>query len=1717
MAARGGAGKAAEASTATAAATGKASGERAGAVEPAAIRAATSVRGVVRIPDEQRPGPRLPQLARILSLQATPANHVGAGAIPAPRTAWSALPAELQARLAPIVGTRAIEAARLHIGPAANARADAHRARAVADGVDVFFADGEYRPGTRAGDALIAHELAHVDQAQRGLLHRPARKAMGGAEHDALEAAADHAGDQLSAGADVEKHKRPERDRKKPGAAAKQAVAKQVAATVAVAEGIVKDAAAKDAAAKDAAKAEGATAEDAAGGPKAKVKAPLELIMPEPPTELSAKERHRVSGVKGRAKSTATATATAPTGKENVDYAEARVQDPQQESDAKAAQQLATQLVATEPPSPEIVELCDKIGKLIEGQRPADKEGVFDDPAKEIAEAQGAHVEKNVKQNVKDANDSLAAIKTTPEGPQPPTAATIEPLPEQVQAPQVNATAATPDAVPPEQVNLDADGAAMDARAQDAGLHEEPAQLVQSGPVRDARDARGEMDSLAGDGAAEALKQQEAALTQANTNMAALQAQAAAALAATRKRHVTGVKTQQDELKGGEEELKTRLSSKANEAYKAAQTPVDTQLKALPEAAMTTWRANLPLISGTFNADILAVRADIRRRHSKYVGKLKAVKDWAFGLPPWVTRGYDAAEKKFAKSVCDLILGISAQVNTTIKACQLIIDGARQEIADIFTKDLPDGLKTWAEEQKLGFDKKLDTLQKRTEDTRDKFTKELAQNAGEAVQAARERIQALRQAAKGALSRFVDALESFLDDPIRFIIDGLLELLGISPKSFWAVIDKISAVISDIAWHPIRFISNLMDGVGAGFDLFFSHFPKHAREGFFKWLFRGLKNLGVEVPADFSLKSIITFFLQLMGLSWMRIRKMLADVIGDKYVAAAEKVLKLGELIAKGPEGILALIEDKLTPEAIFTRVLDMALDYVVITLIKTVAKYIIKLLNPVGAVLAAIEAVYKVAKWIFQNAASIFHFIEAVVNTLAAVVAGDTATVAKGVELGLAMLIPPVIDFLASLVDLGDLPEKVAEIVKSLQSWVEGIVKAIIKTLVETAKSLLASIGIGKKDGEKGKEGAAGAIGERLTFTSGKETHHLYIDVANKAATVMVSSSPMTLSGWLDSLVSKDIPALTDKEQQKKATELVGTARQQLAKTDADADKLAAAATPAGEGAATSAPAQAELGPKVNAEEEALRNTLEQLGTMFGKPMIVKSLSIKGAAKVTDYADALVTSIESTASSTDIHKEATGPDFIKALLERRKGEASFDDATGALTLNAPGASALGAAGSATEMGDAAAAGSGVARINFTKGQADFTLVGAIDEARAKLATGEAPPYKPVTQDILGGDSIQIKPADPNLVIVDKDGVRITERFAAADSEVFSKAETKAGQVLHAKSQKAFTTAGAPIEKVAAKGWLAANDRKTITDGTPKIVTIVTEFGTGLDITTLKRATETAKTQLDTVVFNMSVPPAVVGNAAYEKNFQDEVTRQLGLQEAGQNKLTVDAWVVNVATYKAPNQQWIASLGSATRLAVLEEVEARIKDAAAEALRETAELKKAQKTAAKIHAQLEAGKLTVAQAIKKITADSYIKNQFTGRYGNEVEWRAEHSEAINELLGTLEPLWAGLESRSAGYIKNAITHNADQVGGGEGKLPDITKVPKPKAGEDDTAWNKYLDDLEPYIGAAKVNSRIGPGWSANIEDIFKKVTTRHKKEASYPLWLMNFKLDVKYG
>ncbi len=87
-------------------------------------------------------------------------------AIAGHRGAGTGLDTGARSRLSEAFGD-SFEDVRVHADPAADDLARSVQARAFTTGSDVFFASGEYRPGSSEGDRLLAHELTHVIQ-QRG-------------------------------------------------------------------------------------------------------------------------------------------------------------------------------------------------------------------------------------------------------------------------------------------------------------------------------------------------------------------------------------------------------------------------------------------------------------------------------------------------------------------------------------------------------------------------------------------------------------------------------------------------------------------------------------------------------------------------------------------------------------------------------------------------------------------------------------------------------------------------------------------------------------------------------------------------------------------------------------------------------------------------------------------------------------------------------------------------------------------------------------------------------------------------------------------------------------------------------------------------------------------------------------------------------------------------------------------------------------------------------------------------------------------------------------------------------------------------------------------------------------------------------------------------------------------------------------------------------------
>jgi hypothetical protein len=77
---------------------------------------------------------------------------------------------------------------RVHNDDTADALAQSVSARAFTTGSDVYFAKGEYQPGSSGGDELLTHELAHVVQQRDAPTTGPLTVSMPG---DALETEAE--------------------------------------------------------------------------------------------------------------------------------------------------------------------------------------------------------------------------------------------------------------------------------------------------------------------------------------------------------------------------------------------------------------------------------------------------------------------------------------------------------------------------------------------------------------------------------------------------------------------------------------------------------------------------------------------------------------------------------------------------------------------------------------------------------------------------------------------------------------------------------------------------------------------------------------------------------------------------------------------------------------------------------------------------------------------------------------------------------------------------------------------------------------------------------------------------------------------------------------------------------------------------------------------------------------------------------------------------------------------------------------------------------------------------------------------------------------------------------------------------------------------------------------------------------------------------------------
>jgi DNA/RNA non-specific endonuclease len=159
-------------------------------------------------------------------------------------------------------------------------------------------------------------------------------------------------------------------------------------------------------------------------------------------------------------------------------------------------------------------------------------------------------------------------------------------------------------------------------------------------------------------------------------------------------------------------------------------------------------------------------------------------------------------------------------------------------------------------------------------------------------------------------------------------------------------------------------------------------------------------------------------------------------------------------------------------------------------------------LFNPAGAIIQAIQAIYKTISFFIEKAKQLQAIVDAIVKSLSNIAAGRLSDAAGFVEKAMASGMTAIIGFLAEQFGLGDIGKQVRAIIDSVRARVDKALDKIVEYVVAKGKGFY----------EKGKAAAGKVLAwwqQRKEVLVGDEEHAIYMEGTEEAPRIMIASTP--------------------------------------------------------------------------------------------------------------------------------------------------------------------------------------------------------------------------------------------------------------------------------------------------------------------------------------------------------------------------------------------------------------------------------------------------------------------------------------------------------------------------------------------------------------------------------------------------------------------------------
>jgi hypothetical protein len=309
------------------------------------------------------------------------------------------------------------------------------------------------------------------------------------------------------------------------------------------------------------------------------------------------------------------------------------------------------------------------------------------------------------------------------------------------------------------------------------------------------------------------------------------------------------------------------------------------------------------------------------------------------------------------------------------------------------------------------------------------------------------------------VSAFLGLAAEFGSWALNQVISLLEILFSVVAPGVMPYIAKAKAAFHTILRNPVRFIGNLVRAGKLGFERFAGSILTHLKNALIKWITGPLGEAGVYIPQSFSLLEIVKLVLSVLGLTWQNIRAKLLKIIPEPVLIALEKTASiLVTLVTQGPAAAWEQIKAELNE--LKDQLIGQVTQMIQMEVVKAAVKKLVSMLNPAGAVIQAIIAIYNTVTFFVEKIRQIGAVVASFIDSIAAIAAGQVDGAAQRVEQTMANTLTVVIAFLAKFAGLGSIPEKLVGIVKKIRAPIDKGLDRIVAWLgmmLEKLKSALA------------------------------------------------------------------------------------------------------------------------------------------------------------------------------------------------------------------------------------------------------------------------------------------------------------------------------------------------------------------------------------------------------------------------------------------------------------------------------------------------------------------------------------------------------------------------------------------------------------------------------------------------------------------------------------